>query len=155
MSFPDADLPFFELAANTRAMRMLKPDPVPMDTIWKVLNTGVQAPSGQNTQPWKFLVVSDPERKKWFAERYAQAFEKRAGLHADASASRSWEADHAFTVLFRSLPHLPFGYDISSRGSRSLACDSAPGRAACQSGPAGLRPCCDAGVAVEIRRVRM
>ncbi len=69
--------PFFDLVANVRAMRRLKPDPVPIETIWKVLNAGVQAPSGQNTQPWRFVLVSDPERKKWFAERYALAIETR------------------------------------------------------------------------------
>ncbi len=69
--------PFFDLVANVRAMRRLKPDPVPIETIWKVLNAGVQAPSGQNTQPWRFVLVSDPERKQWFAERYARAIESR------------------------------------------------------------------------------
>ncbi len=69
--------PFFDLVGNVRAMRRLKSDPVPMETIWKVLNAGVPAPSGQNTQPWRFVLVSDPERKQWFAERYALAIETR------------------------------------------------------------------------------
>ncbi len=73
----NTDPPFFDLVGNVRAMRRLKSDPVPMETIWKVLNAGVQAPSGQNTQPWRFVLVSDPERKKWFAERYALAIETR------------------------------------------------------------------------------
>jgi len=99
MQFPDADLPFFELAANTRAMRRLKPDPVPMETIWKVLNAGVQAPSGQNTQPWKFLLVREPQHKKWFAERYARGFEARAGLPVDPSQ----RGDEVPTGMLRSL----------------------------------------------------
>ncbi len=69
--------PFFDLVGNVRAMRRLKPDPVPMELIWQVLNAGVQAPSGQNTQPWRFVLVADPERKRWFAERYSQAIESR------------------------------------------------------------------------------
>jgi nitroreductase len=73
----DTNPPFFDIVSNVRAMRRLKPDPVPMEMIWKVLNAGVQAPSGQNTQPWKFVLVSDPERKKWFADRYARAIESR------------------------------------------------------------------------------
>ena len=105
MNFPDADLPFFELAANTRAMRMLKPDPVPMELIWKVLNAGVQAPSGQNTQPWKFVVVSDPARKKWFAERYAQAFEKRAGFRADPT-QRTEQPGGMVRSLYYQMDHL-------------------------------------------------
>ncbi|MDH3640612.1 MAG: nitroreductase family protein [Gammaproteobacteria bacterium] len=73
----NANPPFFDLVGNMRAMRRLKPDPVPMELIWKVLNAGVQAPSGQNTQPWKFVLVSDPARKRWFADRYAHAIESR------------------------------------------------------------------------------
>ena len=42
----DEDLPFFDLVGNVRAMRRLKPDPVPKDIIWKVLNAGVKAASG-------------------------------------------------------------------------------------------------------------
>ena len=73
----DENLPFFDLVSNVRAMRRLKPDPVPMKLMWKVLNAGVQAPSGQNTQPWKFVLISEPSKKKWFAERYAAAIESR------------------------------------------------------------------------------
>ena len=76
---------FFDLVGNVRAMRRLKPDPVPMELIWKVLNAGVQAPSGQNTQPWRFVLVSEPTGKKWFADRYKQAIEKRSRLTRGAS----------------------------------------------------------------------
>ena len=60
---------FFDLVGNVRAMRRLKPDPIPDELLWKVLNAGVQAPSGQNKQPWKFVLLRDPERKRWFADR--------------------------------------------------------------------------------------
>lgn len=53
-----------------RAMRRLKPDPVPDDLLRKVLEAGVCAPSGQNSQSWSFLVVTDPEGKRFFGERY-------------------------------------------------------------------------------------
>ena len=70
---------FFDLVGNVRAMRRLKPDPIPLPTLRKLLNAGVQASSGQNTQPWKFMVISDPERKAWFAERYKAAIISRFG----------------------------------------------------------------------------
>lgn len=70
---------FFDLVGQVRAMRRLKPDPVPHDLLMKVLNTGVQAPSGMNTQPWSFLVLQEPEAKQWFAERYKAAIESRFG----------------------------------------------------------------------------
>ena len=73
----DNNPPFFDLVGNMRAMRRLKSDPVPLDIIRKILNAGVQAPSGQNTQPWSFLLLRESENKKWFADRYKAAIESR------------------------------------------------------------------------------
>ena len=70
---------FFDLVGSVRAMRRLRPDPVPDAQLFKVLNAGVQAPSGMNTQPWSFLVIRQPEDKLWFAERYKAAIELRMG----------------------------------------------------------------------------
>ena len=60
----------FEVMYNTRSMRRLKPDPLPEELVWKVLEAGTQAPSGQNTQPWAFLVVRDRDAKQFIAKRY-------------------------------------------------------------------------------------
>ena len=49
----------FEIMATTRAMRRLKPDPVPDALIAKILQAGVCAPNGGNAQHWRFLVVKD------------------------------------------------------------------------------------------------
>ena len=70
---------FFDLVGNVRAMRRLKPNPVPRELLERVLEAGVQAPSGQNTQPWSFLVLQGTEEKAWFAERYREAIETRSG----------------------------------------------------------------------------
>src|SRR4029077_19897512 len=50
----------FEIIHTTRAMRRLKPDPVPEALIRKILEAGVCAPNGGNTQRWRFLVIKDP-----------------------------------------------------------------------------------------------
>ena len=54
----------FEIMSTMRAMRRLKPDPVPDELINKILQAGQWAPSGGNTQRWRFLVVKDREIKK-------------------------------------------------------------------------------------------
>ena len=60
---PDAhDL--FEIMQSTRAMRRLKPDPVPDELIRKILHAGVCAANGGNTQRWRFLVVKDRKIKQ-------------------------------------------------------------------------------------------
>ncbi len=79
MSTLDPNPPFFDLVGNMRAMRRLKSDPVPLDLLRKVLDAGIKAPSGMNTQPWAFLVIREPDAKRWFAEHYTAAIESRFG----------------------------------------------------------------------------
>lgn len=88
---------FFDLVGQVRAMRRLKPDPVPHDLLMKVLDAGVQAPSGMNTQPWSFLVLQETEAKQWFADRYKTAIESRFGTGKpnnddDSSTARQFRA---------------------------------------------------------------
>jgi nitroreductase len=59
---------------TTRAIRRLRPDPVPRALIRKVCEAGTFAPSGGNRQPWTFIAVSSPERRAFVAERYRRAF---------------------------------------------------------------------------------
>ena len=51
----------YEALYPTRAMRRVKPDPIPSDVQQRILDAAVRAPSGGNTQNWRFLVVDDPE----------------------------------------------------------------------------------------------
>ena len=65
------DMPdLFEIMESCRAMRRLKPDPVPDELIAKILRAGIYAPNGGNTQKWRFLVVKDPKIKKELQRKY-------------------------------------------------------------------------------------
>lgn len=77
----------FEAINTQRAMRRLKPDPVPDDLVWKVLEAAIRAPSGGNRQPWNFLVVRDPEQKRKIAEWYLDSWNKSYGLIKQAAAA--------------------------------------------------------------------
>ena len=68
------DVPLLEGIRTTRAIRRLLPDPVPRELIRKVCEAGSFAPSGGNRQPWRFIAVTDPRRRKWIADRYRPAF---------------------------------------------------------------------------------
>src|SRR5439155_23557455 len=69
----------FEIMHTTRAMRRLKPDPVPDELIRKILLAGQAAASGGNTQRWRFLVLKDPEIKKKVQVYYKKAFDEAVG----------------------------------------------------------------------------
>jgi nitroreductase len=49
----------FGIICTTRAMRRLKPDPVPDELIRKVVEAGVCAANGAKRQTWRFLVIKD------------------------------------------------------------------------------------------------
>jgi len=77
----------FEIMYSLRSMRRLKPDPVPEALIWKLVEAGTRAPSGGNSQPWRFVVVQDPELKRFVQERYRAAFDLY--LRTGAAARRA------------------------------------------------------------------
>ncbi|HVH78612.1 MAG TPA: nitroreductase family protein, partial [Stellaceae bacterium] len=60
----------FDVMHTMRAMRRLKPDPVPDELILQILRAGQAAASGGNTQRWKFLVLKDAVAKKKAVQAY-------------------------------------------------------------------------------------
>ena len=68
------EVSLFEAIRTARAIRRLRPDPVPKALIRKVCEAGTFAPSGGNRQPWLFVAVTERERRAWIAERYLAAF---------------------------------------------------------------------------------
>ena len=69
----------FEIIHTTRAMRRLKPDPVPDELIRKILEAAVSAASGGNTQRWRFLVLKDRAIKERVQEYYQKAYDEVVG----------------------------------------------------------------------------
>jgi hypothetical protein len=65
-----ADPRLFETIYSLRAIRWLKPDPIPEDTLRKIVEAGIHAPSGGNLQAWGFILVRDPELKRFIRDRY-------------------------------------------------------------------------------------
>ena len=58
------DIGLFEAIHSQRSIRWYKPDPVPDELIRKVLDAGIRAPSGANSQRWRFIVIRDPDLRK-------------------------------------------------------------------------------------------
>jgi len=80
-STPRAGFDLYEAASTTRAVRRLRPDPIPEPVLRRVLRAASWAPSGGNLQPWHVIAVRDPVRKKGLAELYR-------GLWSDYAAGR-------------------------------------------------------------------
>ncbi len=69
----------FDIMHTTRAMRRLKPDPIPDDLIVKILDAGIRAPNGGNSQTWHFIVVKDAAIKKAVQVWYKKAYDEIIG----------------------------------------------------------------------------
>uniref|UniRef100_A0A3Q0SGP6 iodotyrosine deiodinase n=1 Tax=Amphilophus citrinellus TaxID=61819 RepID=A0A3Q0SGP6_AMPCI len=54
---------FYTLMNQRRSVRFISPEPVPREIINNVIRTAGTAPSGAHTEPWTFVVVSDPDMK--------------------------------------------------------------------------------------------
>lgn len=80
----DEDSKLFETMFSTRAMRRLKPDPVPRALIEQILRAGQTAPTGGNAQNWGFIVVEDAGVKQKVQALYQSSWDKLAGPHYDS-----------------------------------------------------------------------
>ena len=65
---------FFDVVTTQRAMRRLKPDPIPEPVLRQIMDTAVCAPSGGNRQGWRFVVVRDPAKRARLGELYREAW---------------------------------------------------------------------------------
>lgn len=57
-----------QLIKSRRSIRAFKPDPIPDEHVKLIIEAARWAPSAGNLQPWHFVVVRDPERKRALAE---------------------------------------------------------------------------------------
>jgi nitroreductase len=61
--FERLTMPLGDALSTLRAIRRVKPDPIPEDDLRLILEAAGQAPSSANHQPWHFLVVRDARMK--------------------------------------------------------------------------------------------
>jgi nitroreductase len=74
-------LDVLEAIHSTPARRYLKPDPIPEDVLWTILDAAIRGPSGGNSQGWGWVVVTDPAVKAqiqgWYLEGWNNAYGNR------------------------------------------------------------------------------
>jgi nitroreductase len=99
----------YEAMSTLRAVRRLKPDPIPTAVLGRVLQAAAWAPTGGNAQPWRIVLATDPQPKaalgalysaswKQFAKVYEQRFAKlpedAASREMRTLAAGDYLADH-------------------------------------------------------------
>lgn len=64
-----------EALYTTRAMRRVRPDPIPQDTQMRILDAAIRAPSGGNSQEWRFVIVDDTDQIAKIGALYSECIE--------------------------------------------------------------------------------
>ena len=106
-----------EALYTTRAMRRVRPDPVPLEVQAKILDAAIRAPTGGNTQNWRFLLVDDPLVIGRIAPLYRDSTRQLwATVYADrvaaAAADPEAESSIEFGRLHRSAQWLADHFDV-------------------------------------------
>jgi len=94
----------YEALYTTRAMRRLKPDPIPYDVQARVLDAAIRAPN--SGQEWRSILVDDPEIKSQFAPLYRQGFESMIGGDPEELFADVIKTDTPMGRMVRSGLHL-------------------------------------------------
>jgi nitroreductase len=111
-----------ELASRRSSVRKYKPDMVPIEAILNVLDTAHYAPSGANMQPWRFIVVTDPELKK----RIRQSSEKgEREMYAKVSGEfKEWLREQELSPVKPFLEEAPLLIVVLMRSDAKYARES-------------------------------
>ncbi len=111
----------FDLSKWRRDVRHFKPDPVDEKIILDCLEEATHAPSVGNSQPWRFVVVEDPEKRARLAEYFEAENDKalksysgdRAGKYAKLKLAGIREAPVQISVFADTETNV--GYQLGSR----------------------------------------
>lgn len=95
----------FEAIETCGAMRYFKPDPVPEESIRKVLHAATRASNPGNSQGWDFVVVRDPEAKA----RIGSAL--REAMHPVLDAMADDDGTARGKRMYASVKHLIDAFD--------------------------------------------
>jgi nitroreductase len=90
----------WDIVSTQRAMRRLHPDPVPEEDLRRLVSAAGRAGSGENLQPWSFIVVTDPELRSRLGKLYAPLW-KTVGAYL-----RRKSGDPQYQRIIRSCDHL-------------------------------------------------
>jgi len=98
---------FFELMNTRRTVRFFSPDPIPIEIIRNIIKTAGTSPSGAHTEPWTYVVVSDPKMKERIRDIVESEekinYERRMGetwVNDLKKLKTSWEKDYLTTAPY-------------------------------------------------------
>jgi nitroreductase len=67
-----------EAIRTTRSLRRFRPDPIPDEVLRELLEAATSAPSGGNSQSWRFVIIRDPEMRRRVGALYKEGWDEYA-----------------------------------------------------------------------------
>jgi nitroreductase len=110
---------FFDVVTTQRAIRRLKPDPIPEAVLRQIMDAAICAPSGGNRQGWSFLVIRDAATRARLGELYREAWDELMKVPYYAGAAKE-PADSRAGKMLASARHL--GEHLGEAPVLVLAC---------------------------------
>ena len=100
------DISLFEAIHTQRAIRRFTDELVSDEVIQRILEAAVRAPSGRNTQPWRFIVIRDADTKRKIGDYYRRACEV-AGIGQEPIPGLSKKVNESVTHLAFHMGEVP------------------------------------------------
>ncbi len=94
----------FEAMETCRAIRRLRPDPVPDELLERLVYYATRAPSAGNRQLWKFLIVTEHDDRRWFRDMLVDAIGVRYPEPTEGDTSPAAHAQRRYREFI-------FGFD--------------------------------------------
>jgi nitroreductase len=114
----------YEALYTTRAMRRMKPDPIPLEAQMRILDAAIRAPN--IGQEWRFILVDDPSIKSELGPLYrkgwARLFEQSGVdlgqlLKLDSPIGRAARSGDHLAQHFEEAPLVLVGFGRTREGS--------------------------------------
>jgi 5,6-dimethylbenzimidazole synthase len=78
---------FYRVIERRRDVRAFRPDPIPSDTLYRILGAAHHAPSVGLMQPWNFIVIQEADTKARIKEIFLEENEKAAAHYSGPRAN--------------------------------------------------------------------
>ena len=87
-----AEMGLYEAMSTLRAVRRLKPDPIPDAVLRRVVQAAAWAPTGGNAQPWRVVLVRDAALRGGLGELYREPWARYAAMLAQGDRGAAGRA---------------------------------------------------------------
>ena len=104
---PKPMIGLFEALYTSRALRRLKPDPIPDEILFQLLDVAIRAPTGQIAQDWRFVVITDAAVKQHLQTWSEEGWKKYQARYVENPALID-ELPRTQRLSLRSVEHLVY-----------------------------------------------